>query len=154
VWQEDVCTLYAGGLSAQHLVGVSMVSISRHPNWGTQPPLGQTGPSIAPVNRYVGETLAGFQLQRGSICGGHVGGEQTHIPPGQHSSPSRWLVANRCVVTKTCRKKAKLVPTPLESFGRLRLKRRVPSSELSRFRPSPALLLRKPNYLLSTVLSR
>jgi len=61
VWQEDVCTrcLYTicRGLSAQHLFGVSMVSIARHPNWGTQPPLGQIGPSIAPENRYVGETF-------------------------------------------------------------------------------------------------
>ena len=61
MWQEDVCTrcLYTicRGLSAQHLFGVSMVSIGRHPNWGTQPPLGQTGPSIAPENWYVGETL-------------------------------------------------------------------------------------------------
>ena len=33
---------------------------------------------------------------------------------------------------------AYIVATPLESFGRLRLKRSVPSSESSRFRPSPA----------------
>ena len=58
-----------------------MVSIGRHPSWGTQPPLGQTGPSIAPENWYVGETLAGFQLQRGSIRDGHIDGEQTRIPP-------------------------------------------------------------------------
>ena len=48
MWQEeDVCTrcLYTicRGLSAQHLVCVSMVSIGRHPNWGTQPPLGRLG---------------------------------------------------------------------------------------------------------------
>ena len=93
MWQEDVCTrcLYTicRGLSAQHLVGVSMVSIGRHPNWGTQPPLGQTGPSIAPENWYVGETLAGFQLQRGSIRDGHIGGEQTHIPPGPYGPALR-----------------------------------------------------------------
>jgi len=71
VWQEDVCTrclhTICRGLSAQHLVGVSMVSIGRHPNWGTRPPLGQTGPSIAPENWYVGGTLAGLQLQQVSI---------------------------------------------------------------------------------------
>jgi len=61
---------------------VPMVSIGRHPNWGTQPPLSQTGPSIVPENWYVGGTLAGIQLQRESIPDGHVGGEQTHIPPG------------------------------------------------------------------------
>jgi len=89
VWQEDACTrcLYpvCKGLSAQHLFGVFMVSVGRHPNWvawGTQPPLGHTGPSIAPENWYVGGTLAGLQLQRGNIRDGHIGGEQTHIPPG------------------------------------------------------------------------
>ena len=55
---HDACTLYAGGC----LRNISSVS----PNWGTQPPLGQIGPSIAPENWYVGETLAGI-LQRGSI---------------------------------------------------------------------------------------
>jgi len=138
VWQ-DVCTrcLYTicRGLSAQHLFGVSMVTIGRHPNWGTQTPLGQTGPSIAPENWFVGETLAGLQLQRGSIRDGHIGGEQTHMPPGPiRASPSQWLVVNRCVVTKTCRKKTKLVATALESFGSLRL---GASSVSSRFRPSP-----------------
>jgi len=93
VWQEDVCIrcLYTicRGLSAQNLFGVSMVSIGRHPDWGTQPPLGQTGPSVAPENWYVGETLAGFQLQRGSIRDGHIGGEQTHIPPGPYGPARR-----------------------------------------------------------------
>ena len=40
---HDVCTLHAG----QHLIGVSMVPIGRHPN-GTQPPLGILGE--APAN--------------------------------------------------------------------------------------------------------
>ena len=48
----DVCTLYAGGC-LRNLFGVSMVSIGRHPSWGTQSPLGQTGPSITPENWYV-----------------------------------------------------------------------------------------------------
>jgi len=93
VWQEDVCTRFlytiCRGLSAQHLVGISMVSIGRHPNWGTQHPLGQTGPSIAPEKRYVGETLAGFQLQGGSIRDGHSGGKLTHIPPGPYGPALR-----------------------------------------------------------------
>ena len=66
-----------------------MVYIGRHPNWGTQPPLSQAGPSIAPENWYVGETLAGFQLQRGSIRDGHIGGEQIHIPPGPYGQALR-----------------------------------------------------------------
>jgi len=87
VWQKDVYTrcLYTicRGLSTQHRFGVSIISICRHPNWGTRPLLGgQTGPSIAPENWYVSGTLAGLQLQRVSIRDGHIGGEQTHIPPG------------------------------------------------------------------------
>ena len=56
---------------------------------GFTAPLGQSGPSIAPENWYVGETLAGFQLQRGSIRDGHIGGEQTHIPPGPYGPALR-----------------------------------------------------------------
>jgi len=67
VWRGDVNTRFLypiyRGLSAQHHSGVSMVSIGRHPNWGTRPPLGQTGPYIAPENWYVGGTLVGLQLQ-------------------------------------------------------------------------------------------
>jgi len=66
-----------------------MVSIGRHPNWGTQPPLGQTGPSIAPENWYVGGTLADLQLQRRNIRDGHIGGEQIHIPPGPYGPALR-----------------------------------------------------------------
>jgi len=33
----------------------------------------------------------------------------SHFARVLRSSPSQWLMANRCVVTKTCRKKAKLV---------------------------------------------
>ena len=55
-----------------------MVSIGRHPNWGTRPPLGRLG---HPSRLKIGETLASFQLQRGSnnIRDGHIdiGGEQT-----------------------------------------------------------------------------
>ena len=61
-----------------------MVSIGRHPNWGTQPPLGQIGPSIAPENCYVGETFL-----QGSIRDGHIGGEQIHIPPGPYGPALR-----------------------------------------------------------------
>jgi len=66
-----------------------MVSIGRHPNWGAQPPLGQTRLFIAPENWCVGETLGGFQLQRGSIRDEHLGGEQTHIPPWPYGPASR-----------------------------------------------------------------
>jgi len=54
---HDVC--------AQHHLSAYMVSIGRHPNWGTQPQLGQAGPSIAPKQlvQYVGGTLAGRKLQ-------------------------------------------------------------------------------------------
>ena len=131
---------YMQGVVCAASLGVSTVSIGRHPNWGTQPPPDQTGPSIAPENYYVGGTLAGLQLQRGNIRDGHIGGEQTHnltFRQGLTVQLSQWLVVNRCVVTKTCRKKAKLVATPLESFGNLRLKRSVPSSMSSRFRPDP-----------------
>ena len=73
----------------QHLVGVSVVSIGRHPNWGTQPPLGQIGPSIAPENWYVGETLAGFQLHREEVFAMDILAEsRTHIPPGPYSIKS------------------------------------------------------------------
>jgi len=93
---HDVCTLYAGGLSAQHLFGVSMVSIGRHPSWGTRPPLSQTGPSIAPENWYVCGTLAGLQLQRVSIRDGHIGEEQTHIPPGPYGLALRISMISGC----------------------------------------------------------
>jgi len=52
--------------------------------------------------------------------------------------PFAMVSGYRWIVTKMCRKKAKLVATPLESFGSLRLKRSLPSSVSSRFRPSPA----------------
>ena len=101
MWQEDVCTI-SRGLSAQHLVGVSMVSIGRHPNWGAQSLLGQTGPSIAPENWYVGGTLAGFQLQQGGIRDGHIGGEQTHIPPGPNNYLYRRYSGEKCAPTSIC----------------------------------------------------
>ena len=47
------------------------------------------GPSIAHENWYFGATLAGRQLQRVSIRDGHVGGEQTLIPPGLDGSALR-----------------------------------------------------------------
>jgi len=46
---------------------------------GVHGPHSASGPSIAPENWYVGGTLAGLQLQRGSIRDGHIGGEQTHM---------------------------------------------------------------------------
>ena len=56
---------------------------------GHTAPTRQTGPFIAPENWYVGETLAGLQLQRGSIRDGHIGGEQTRIPPGPYGPALR-----------------------------------------------------------------
>ena len=62
VWREDVYTRYLYTVqSAQHHSGVSMASIGRHPNWSTRPPFGQTGPSIAPENWYVGGTADTFK---------------------------------------------------------------------------------------------
>jgi len=77
---HDVCTLYAGVVCAASLRSPCLHGIiDRHPNWGTRPPLGQTGPSIAPEIWYVGGTLSGLQLQRVSIRDGHIDGKQTHI---------------------------------------------------------------------------
>jgi len=87
--KQMLVLLKAFSVQLRHLFGVSMVSIGRHPNWGTQLPLGQTGPSIASEKWYVGETLAGLQLQRGSIHDGHIGVEQTHIPPGPYGPALR-----------------------------------------------------------------
>jgi len=141
VWQEDVCTrwLYTicRGLSAQHLVGVSMVSIGRHPNWGTPPPhsarLGH--PSRLKIGT-LARPLPAFNCSEEVFAMDILAKSRLTFRPIR-SSPSQWLVVNRCVVTKTYRKKAKLVATPLESFGNFRLKRSVPSSVSSRFRPSP-----------------
>ena len=75
---KDVCTLYPAG--CLHNIR-SLQGIHWQPSWGTRPltrpPHGQAGPSLS---WHVGGTLAGFQLQRGSIRDGHVGGEQIRIP--------------------------------------------------------------------------
>ena len=77
---HDVCTLYAGDC---------LRSISSVSPWYPLVGISQAGPSIAPENWYVGETLAGFQLQRGNIRDGHFGGEQIHIPPGPYGPALR-----------------------------------------------------------------
>ena len=80
---------YMQGLSAQHLFGVSMVSNGRHPDWGTQPPLGQTEPSSRLKIGTLARPLPAFKKQRGSIRDGHIGGEQSHIPPGPYGPAIR-----------------------------------------------------------------
>ena len=49
----------------------------------------QVGSTIAPEHWHVGRTLAGIQLQRGSIRDEHIGGEQIHIPPGPYGPALR-----------------------------------------------------------------
>ena len=125
MWQEDVCTrcLYTicRGLSAQHRVGVSLVSIGRHPNSGTEPPLGQTQRLKIGI---LTKSLPAFNCSEEVFAmdilaeSGEDRRGNSHSARAIRSSPSRWLVANRCVVTKTCRKKTKLVCIMLVAFCR------------------------------------
>ena len=141
MWQKNACTrcLYTicRGLSAQHLsvspwyplVGIPIGVHSPHPT------------RLGHPSRLKIITLAG--LLPAFNCSGEIfamdilAESRLTFRQGLTVQLSQWLVVNRCVVTKTCRKKAKLVATPLESFGNLRLKRSVPSSMSSRFRPDP-----------------
>jgi len=135
---HDVCTLYAGSC----LRSISSV-FPWYPLVGI--PIGVHSPHSArlghPSRLKIGtlaRLLPDFNFSEEVFAMDILAETDSHSARAIRSSPSRWLVANRCVVTKTCRKKAKLVATPLVSFGRLRLKRSLPMSVSSRFRPSPA----------------
>jgi len=65
----------------RYLHGIHSFGTRPHPNWGTQLPLGQAGPSITPENWYVGETLADLQLQLFAM---DILAESSHIPPGSY----------------------------------------------------------------------
>ena len=131
------CTHFAGicrGLSPQSQSRFSTISIGRHPRRGTRPLHGQAGSSIAPENWYVGETLAGFQLQRGTeevFSMDILAESRLTFRQGHTVQPFAMVSGKQVCRYQDMSKKAKLVATPLESFGRLRLKRSVPLSESS-----------------------
>jgi len=79
---HDVCTLYAGAclritpVSLWYpLEGITGYTAPIRPDWAE--------------NWHVGGALAGLQLQRVSIRDGHIGGEQTHLPPGPYGPALR-----------------------------------------------------------------
>jgi len=88
---HDVCTQYAGGC----LRGISSVSpwyplVGIPIGVGTLPPLGQTGPSIAPENWYVGETLPAFNCSEEVFAMDILAESRlTIIPPGPYGPALR-----------------------------------------------------------------
>ena len=100
-------------------------------SWGTRPPHGQAGPSIASKNWHIGGTpCSEYVFAMDMLVESKLAFRQ------DQDGPAAMVSVKQMVVTKTCQKKAK--STPLESFGSLRLQSNVTSSVLSRFRPSPA----------------